>query len=244
MQNIIEPIRQIGDLYNIENNELKDIVEISFRESILSFYGCDSDVYYDNNNLEVFIYKEPNNAPIKLNLENIPQNFIWVFKKRLLNRLALIKESSLYNAIKHIRGNIIDGYLSEKKDTYYIVTMPNIPQEIVGILRYSDRISNEYPQFNKHYFFSVLKVEIIYFAGKPKLSVFLSRKNKRLVEKLTEKTFYEEEGISLNCKCIRRMPGKYALIKTNMRIPNKVVEYVSQNLNNEKIAIRRKNNAL
>ena len=115
----------------------------------------------------------------------------------------------------------------------------DIPLETKNVLTYMYKIPRELLKFNEHYFFIISKIKVVKIAYKFNLVIYLSRISKKLPELLMQKAVEEKTGVNIDCKCIERVAGKHSVIKTKIKIPREIILYVQENLNNEKIIMKR-----
>ena len=238
MGKITEAVKQLSEAYGINERDITPIIESVTKRSIASYYGKDADVYCNGEEYEVIIY---NNEvmPTKLNLNKTGKKFIAFLKKQLTNRLLIEKTLSNYNTVKHLQGSLIGGYMLEKVQGHYIVKLHDIPVEVRGILPLRRKIPNEQLKLNEFYFFLITKIDFIKNGQSVGLVAYLSRTSKKLPVLLLQKAVEEKTGVNIDCECVKRVVGKFSILKTKVRIPKEIVLFVQENLNNEKIVIKR-----
>ena len=235
---IIEIVRQLSDMYEINEADVIPIVETTIRKSIILYFGRDTDVHYDGGGFEIYTYNGEA-KPVQLNLNDASKKFIAFLKKQLINRFLIEKALIKYNAIKHMQGTLADGYLLERMKGYFLIKLNDMPFETKNILSCMYKIPHELLKFNEHYFFIVSKIKVVKVSYKFDLVVYLSRISKKLPKLLLQKAIEEKTGVNIDCKCIERVAGKHSVIKTKTKIPREIILFVQENLNNEKIIIKR-----
>lgn len=235
---IIEIVRQLSDMYEINESDVIPIVETTIRKSIILYFGRDTDVHYDGSEFEIYTYNGEA-KPTQLNLNDASKKFISFLKRQLIDRFLIEKALTEYNAIKHIQGTLVDGYLLERMKGYCLIKLNDMPFKTKNILSYRYKIPRESLKFNEHYFFIVSKIKVVRISYKFELVVFLSRTSKKLPNLLLQKVIEEKTGVNIDCKCTERVAGKHSVIKTKTKIPREIILFVQENLNNEKIIIKR-----
>lgn len=238
MGKITDIMKQLSEAYKISEKDVIPIVESAIKHSIFSYYGKDADVYYNGDEYEIITYNNES-MPIKLDLNKTSKKFIAFLKKHLTNRLLIEKVLSDYKSIRHLQGDLVDGYVLENVNDYYSIKLNNMPSDVKGILLLRHRIPNEQLRFNEFYFFLASKIGIVKSSYGLDLVVYLSRISKRLPALLLQKAVAEKTGVNIDCECIKRVVGKFSVLKTKIDIPKDFVLFVQENLNGERIIIRR-----
>ncbi len=230
-------VEQLSETYEIDKDTVVSIVELVIRESIFSYFGKDSQVYYDNGEIKIYVY-DGNNQSQPFDLNSANEEFITYLRKQLTERFLFKKTSRNYNAIKHLRHTLVGGYPVEKMNGHYLVKLNDMLFDTKNILPYRYTISKEQLKLAEYYFFIVLRVQFAKIGLKFDLTVYLSRTSSKLPELLLQKAVEEDTGVNIDCKCVERVPGKYSILETKVKIPKKIVSYVQENLNNEKVIIK------
>ena len=238
MGKITEAVKQLSEAYEINERDITPIIESVIKRSIASYYGKDADVYFNGEGYEIYVYSN-GDTPIKLDLNKTSEKFIAFLKKQLTNRFLIEKTLSGYNAVKHLQGSLIGGYILEKVNGYYLVKLNGMPFETKNILPLRYKILNEQLRFNEFYFFLVSKIEIVKTNYSLDLVTYLSRTSKKFPALLLQKAIEEKTGVNIDCECVKRVVGKFSVLKTNIRVPKEIVLFVQENLNNEKIIVKR-----
>ena len=238
MSKIAEVIEQLIETYRISKEDIIPIIESVIKHSITSYYGKDADVYYNGEEYEITIYNGEA-MPTKLNLNKTSKNFIAFLRKQLTDRLLIEKTLSNYRAIRHLQGSLVGGYMLEKVKGYYLIKLNDIPFETKNILPLTHIIPNEQLKFNEFCFFLVSKIDVVKNNHALDLLVYLSRISKNLPVLLLQKAVEERTGVNIDCKCVKRVVGKFSILKTKIRLPNGIINFVQENLNGEKVIVRR-----
>lgn len=235
---ITDVVRQLGETYGIDEKDVIPIVESTIRESIISYYGLDADVHCEDGGFKIYAYNSEA-EPVKLDLNRAGKKFVAFLKRRLTERFQIEKALSDYNAVRHLQGNLVGGYLLEKHHNYCLIKLNDTPFETKNVLPLRYKIPREALKFNEHCFFIVSKIRIERNSGKFELVVYLSRTSKKLPELLLQKAVEEKTGVNIDCRCTKRVSGVYSILETKVRVPGEIVSFVRENLNGERIILKR-----
>lgn len=235
---ITDVVKQLSETYEIDKREVIPIVESTIRKSLILYFGLDADVHYNSSGFDIYAYNG-DAEPVKLDLNRASRKFIAFLKKQLTERFLIEKALSDYNAIRHLQGNLAGGYLLERLNNYYLIKLNDMPFETKNVLPYRYKIPKESLKFNEHYFFVASRIRVEKIDGKFELVVYLSRTSKKLPELLFQKAVEEKTGVNIDCRCTERVSGVYSIVKTKVRIPKEIVSFVRENLNGERIILKR-----
>jgi len=237
---IARTIAQLSEAYGIDKDAVVSIVELIIRESIFAYFGKDSQVCCDDGEIKIYVYDGDGRfQPFDLNKAS--KDFIVYLKKRLVERFSFEKASRKYHAVKRLRRALVGGYPVGKANGYYLVKLTDMPFDVKGVMLDIHAIPGERLKLFEYYFFTFLKAKSVQIGLKYDLAVYLSRTSIRLPELLLQKAVEENAGVNIDCRCVKRVAGRYSIIQlleTRVKIPKKVISYVQENLNNEKVIIK------
>ena len=234
-------IKEITNAYNFTQEDMSMLVENTLRYSLMSYLHKDADVYIDNNTIDAYIYNDNPSGTyaVKVDWAKLSKRFYRTLYHNLRYFLELKKRNLELEQVSGLAGSVVEGYIQEKFKDRCTVRLINdtIPDDAEVIIEKRYWIPKETLIAGEHYFFLCRKVRVVEGIT-PRLVVFLSRTSIRLPALLIEKAFLED-GLRTRCVCVKRVIGRFSVVKCKTKVPESIENWVSIALNNEKIITMR-----
>lgn len=236
-------IKEITDAYSFPKEDISGLLESVLKYSLMTYLNKDADVFVDDNgsNIDAYLYMDnlAGTYAEKVDWSRLSKEFYRQLYYNLRYSLELKKKNLELEQISNLAGGVVEGYIQEKSKDMCTVGLldDTIPDDAEVIIEKRYWIPKESLKVGEHYFFLCRKVRVVQ-GVMPRLTVFLSRTSIRLPALLIEKAF-QEDGLKARCVCVKRVAGRFSVVKCKTKVPENIKKWVSMSLNNEKIiAIR------
>ena len=241
MATLDQTIKEIINAYNFSEEEVIPIIESILRYTLMEYLKKDVDVFFKRNGVEAYLYRDglSGTYPEKVDFSRFSSRFYRSLYNNLRYYLELKKKAAEFEIVRVLQGKLVGGYVLEKFSDKYTIKLVEHPfEDLEAVFERLYWMPKETLLMGEHYFFVCKNVRIV-ADTMPRLIMYLSRTSIKLPSLMIEKAFYDKERLKTRCDCIKRVVGKFSIVRCKTKIPRDIVSWVSLNLNNEKVIVTR-----